>query len=96
MFVKTLVPTCQNTRYHDLQVSRVKLKSHVLLNAVIAALCTFSTVSNCCLFRIDFFHWRKEETARGKFWKSANCPAWQTWNWVISLTFQFMHVLYTL
>lgn len=67
MFVKTPVSTCQNMQYHNLQVSCVKLKSHVLQNAVIAALCTFSTVFNCCLFRIDFFHWRKEETATGKF-----------------------------
>jgi hypothetical protein len=41
MLVKTLVTTCQNTRYHNPQVSCVKLKSHVLLNAVIVALCTF-------------------------------------------------------
>ena len=55
MFIITLVPTCQNTQYHNLQVNCVKLKSHIFLNGVTAAVCTFCTELNFCLFRIDFF-----------------------------------------
>jgi hypothetical protein len=54
MFVKTLVPTCQNTKYDNLQANSEKLKSHILLSALTAGVCTFSTVLNCCLIRVDF------------------------------------------
>ena len=63
----------------------VTLKSHILLNAVTATVCTFPTVLNCCLVRIDVFIGKKEETARGNFWKTTNCPAWQMGNWILYL-----------